>query len=113
MHCLGSLFRAVASGGAGGTEAPPPPVFGRSFNLISTRGAHYPHPQLPAPPPEFSDLATPLLLYRFLQALTTLIMHALFIYLGMVITYYDEVGLLIQNSMHHKGVYSTYFESGG
>ena len=27
----------------------PPPVFGRSVNPISTRGAHYPHPVLLAP----------------------------------------------------------------
>ena len=36
------------AGGAG--EAYAPPVFGGSVNPISTRGAHYPHPLLPAPP---------------------------------------------------------------
>ena len=43
-----SQNRAVASGGAG--EALAPPVFGRSVNPISTRGTHYPHPVLLAPP---------------------------------------------------------------
>ena len=42
------------TGGQGGAYAPP--VFGRSVNPISTRGAHYPHPVLHAPPPDFQTL---------------------------------------------------------
>ena len=34
------MFRAVASGGVGGLNPPPPPFFDRSFNPISTRGGH-------------------------------------------------------------------------
>ena len=37
-----------------------PPVIGRSVNPISTRGAHYPHPVLQAPPPGFSSLPSAL-----------------------------------------------------
>ena len=48
------MYRAVASGGAGG---------GRPVNPISTRGAHFPHPVLRAPPPEFINLATALMYY--------------------------------------------------
>ena len=41
-------------------EAPPPPVFGRSVNPISTRGgAHYAH-HITKCHPGFSDLATAL-----------------------------------------------------
>ncbi len=40
-------IRHAPSGGAGGAYAPPD--FGGSVNPISTRGAHYPHPLLPAP----------------------------------------------------------------
>ena len=42
------MIRHVSNGGAGGAYAPP--VFGRSVNPISTRGSHYPHPVLLAPP---------------------------------------------------------------
>ena len=44
--------------GAGGALAPPPPTFGRSANPISTRGAHYLHPVLVAPP-KFQTLRRP------------------------------------------------------
>ena len=42
------VFRAVAKGGGLGGISPP--VFGKSVNPISNRGAHYPHPALLAPP---------------------------------------------------------------
>ena len=48
--------RPVATGGAGGERVPP--LFGRSVNPISTRGAHYPHPVLCAPP-DFQTLRRP------------------------------------------------------
>ena len=37
-----------------------PPVSGQTINPISTRGADYAHHITMSPPPEFSDLATPL-----------------------------------------------------
>ena len=40
-----TLFRHAARWGAAA-----PPDFGGSVNPISTRGTHYPHPVLPAPP---------------------------------------------------------------
>ena len=49
------LCRPVASGGAGGHV----PVFGRTVNPISTRGADYAHHSTKCPP-GFSDLATAL-----------------------------------------------------
>ena len=39
-------------------EAPPPPVFGRSVNPISTRGGGILSPPIITCPPGFSDLAT-------------------------------------------------------
>ena len=56
--------RAVGSkgGGAEGTSASPPPVFGQTVNPISTRGAYYAHPSTTSSP-GFSDLATAL--HRF------------------------------------------------
>ena len=52
------FFENTGPSQAGGARAPP--LFGRSVNPISTRGAHYPPPVLCAPPPIFSDLATAL-----------------------------------------------------
>ena len=37
----------------------PTPLFVRSVNPISTRGAHYPQPVLRAPPPDFQTLRRP------------------------------------------------------
>ena len=52
-------LRAVASGGAGGAQASP--VFVRTVNPISTRGAEYVHHSTTSPP-GFSNLATALTL---------------------------------------------------
>ena len=58
------LYRAVANGvGVGGSS--PPPVFVRTVNPISTRGAEYVHHSTRSPPPGFSDLATALLWFVF------------------------------------------------
>ena len=54
-----NLPRPVASGGAGGARAPP--VFGRTVNPISTRGADYAH-HITTGRPGLSDLPTALLL---------------------------------------------------
>ena len=61
MH---TSFRPVASGGARGACAPP--VFGRTANPISTRGADYAHHSTKCPP-RFSDLATALTCIRNLK----------------------------------------------
>ena len=45
------------AGGGGGRA---PPVFCRSVNPVSIRGAHYAHQITTCPPPGFSDLATAL-----------------------------------------------------
>ena len=49
--------RLLQAGWLGG-HVPPPPVFGRSVNPISTRGAHSPHPVLRAPS-DFETLRRP------------------------------------------------------
>ena len=54
---IGTLFRAVVSGGTGGTLAPP--VFGSSVNLFQPEGAHYAHP-ITASTPGFQNLMTAL-----------------------------------------------------
>ena len=56
--------RPVTSRGSGGTRAHP--VFGRSVNPISTRGAHYAH-HITTCHPGFSDLATALVGERNVQ----------------------------------------------
>ena len=60
-------LRAVASGGAG--EALAPPVFGKTVNPISTRGADYTH-HITTSPPGISDLATGLRLFQTLEYAT-------------------------------------------
>ena len=53
------FFENTGPSQAGGPgEARAPPLFGRSVNPISTRGAHYPHPVLRAPP-DFQTLRRP------------------------------------------------------
>ena len=48
---FGSEYAYAGLSQAGGLgESVPPPLFDRSVNPISTRGAHYPHPVLCAPP---------------------------------------------------------------
>ena len=54
---LGAVGIASLSRGGGWTRAPP--LFLRSVNPISTRGTHYSHPILCAPPPAFQSLKRP------------------------------------------------------
>ena len=61
LHCdkVSNLSLGLSqAGGWGVSSTPPPPVFGRSVNPISIRGAHSFHPR----PPGFLDLATALIL---------------------------------------------------
>ena len=52
------MGRVVGVGGVQGTRAPP--IFGKSVDPISTRGADYAHLITTVPPPGFSDLPTAL-----------------------------------------------------
>ena len=56
---LHSLFAGPSQGGDFGVFSPPPPMFGRIVNPISTRGADYAHHSTTSPL-NFSDLATAL-----------------------------------------------------
>jgi hypothetical protein len=60
-----NIYQARRKRGGRGGHVPPPPLFVRSVNPISTRGGTLSPPSTMCPPPRFSDLATALYIELF------------------------------------------------